>query len=765
MQHRIPPGGGFGSLRASAEAFAAHGLVAATLVFCTLLTIFSLWVCRALDARWRLAPGSLRSATAPLIWGAAVPAASLVLDAAFFWSSAPPLAALGLGLGALLSWRRFGRLELQGAAGGRDPSRALLAGLAVALPLVLLLAGWSPPSGDEPNYLTVAHSLVTDGDLDLSDDYRDLVYAPYHPAVLSPHYRPGSASGSRYSMHGIGLPLIIAPAYALGRMFGPGAMVALPRATLLLLYGVFAWVLYGFVSEVSSPRAARYGTAATTLLAPLLFAPLFLFSETPAMLLLLVAFRGLSKAETAAGRHGWALAALPFMGVKYIPVAGAIFLVGVWAAQPERRLRRALRCGTPLAAGLLLHALLTWRLYGSLSPAAIYLGAGDQAGAPALGGDWVAYIAAWPAATATAIGYLLDQKEGLLAYGPHFLLSLVGLAWFARHRSKLLVSLGLVVAAYVGPYALSQQLGGQGPPVRPLMALLWVLAPALGVALAMATGGRVYGALRGALLALSASLTLAYAAQPQLLPHDYPVRASRLLQNYSPHGSGWWRLFPQWVNIEDPNWMITGLWTSAVALLAAALWRHGWRLGGADGLAAPAARSDEGVRQVDWKAAVVVFGVAGALVLLHHAVVVRTDRHRPTSMDSGLVAWVAEELPPVAYAEAGGVWGKPGRPVDFLITYEAPLASLDVSLRVLVPADVYAVVQGARMDGSAAPGADEVARLRPGPGRADGRRHAYHVRLWAGDGAAPADLVGGEDERYLGVFFQVLARGGREGAR
>ena len=64
----------------------------------------------------------------------------------------------------------------------------------------------------------------------------------------------------------------------------------------------------------------------------------------------------------------------------------------------------------------------------------------------------------------------------------------MGLAWLARQRAKLLVSLGLVVAAYVGPYALSQQLGGQGPPVRPMLAILWVLAPALGVALA---GGEV----------------------------------------------------------------------------------------------------------------------------------------------------------------------------------------------------------------------------------------------------------------------------------
>ena len=125
----------------------------------------------------------------------------------------------------------------------------------------------------------------------------------------------------------------------------------------------------------------------------------------------------------------------------------------------EARAGRVWRSGAPLAGGLLLHALFTWALYGSFSPMAVYLGAGPQDGAPALGGDWSAYVAAWPGAVATAIGYLLDQKDGLLAYGPHFLLALVGLGWLWRRKRGLVVMLALVAASYVGPYALSQQLG------------------------------------------------------------------------------------------------------------------------------------------------------------------------------------------------------------------------------------------------------------------------------------------------------------------
>ncbi|MGD8331425.1 MAG: hypothetical protein PVJ49_18475, partial [Acidobacteriota bacterium] len=450
----------------------------------------SWWVAR----RRRHSAAALRGATVPLLWGAALPALALPLDAFSFWPTAAPLTALGLGVGTVAAVHRVGglceqipadRIVAEGATreaigaeglrGARDGWRVGLAAAASAVPVVLLIAGWSPPSGDEPNYLLVARSLVVDHDLDLADDFAGRAYASFHPAVLSPHYRPGLREGSRYSMHGVGLPLLIAPAYALGRSLEPslpGAEVALPRTTLILLYGLFAWLLYGFIEETAGRRAARWGTAATVMLAPLLFAPLFLFAEIPAMLLALFAFRALTRPDGDCVVAGVALALLPFFGVKYIPLAGALWLVGV-AAPSSPRWRRALVAGVPLAVGLALHALLTWRLYGSLSPAAIYLGAGEQAGAPALGGDWGAYLAAWPAALATALGYFLDQKEGLLAYGPHFLLCAAGFAWLWRRDRRMVLSLSLVAAAYVGPYALSQQLGGQGPPVRPLMAVLW----------------------------------------------------------------------------------------------------------------------------------------------------------------------------------------------------------------------------------------------------------------------------------------------------
>ena len=109
----------------------------------------------------------------------------------------------------------------------------------------------------------------------------------------------------------------------------------------------------------------------------------------------------------------------------------------------------------------------------------------------------------------------------------------------------------------------------------------------------------------------------------------------------------------------------------------------------------------------------------------------------------------------MAWAEAGGLWATPGTVVDFVLTTSEPLDTLDVSLRVLVRADVAASVQGASFGGPAEPGANQRARLEIGRGRGDGAGYAYHGRLFATRGAAPADLQGGADERYLGVFFEI----------
>jgi hypothetical protein len=110
--------------------------------------------------------------------------------------------------------------------------------------------------------------------------------------------------------------------------------------------------------------------------------------------------------------------------------------------------------------------------------------------ATAAGNDLVAYVSDPVGALTTAIGYFMDQREGLLFYAPHYLLAIAGFAWLLKRRRQDALALALVFAALVGPYALSQEIGHWAPPARLLTGVLWTLALPMGVALVLPVGGR-----------------------------------------------------------------------------------------------------------------------------------------------------------------------------------------------------------------------------------------------------------------------------------
>jgi hypothetical protein len=725
-------------------------------LFCTLF-FAATWVLasRLIARSYDLQVVAVESALAPLLWGLGLPLVATILDMGAFWCSAPPLAALGLGLGSTTAAYSLARVLSPASSSGRENragewDRLLIVAAAVVIPLVLL-PSWSRPGGDEPHYLVTAHSIWYDGSLDLADDYAARVYEPFHPDALAPHTKPGRDPDSRFTMHGIGLPLLVLPAYLAGRQMGGGEWsVALPRALLIGLYGVFAWSLFGLIAETAGRRAARAGTSATVLLAPLVFAPLHLFPAVPAMLLSCAGYRGVRSA-----RDPWrlflsatALAVLPWIGVKFIPLAATIIVVGLLRRASIGRPTRALVTASPLLVSLVGHAVLMWVLYGTFSPASAYLGApAASATVPALGANWGAYLGAWPGALATIVGYLLDQKEGLLAYGPHFLLASAGIPWLWRQRRTDLLALAAMLLAYVGPYALSQQLSGQGPPVRPLLAILWTLSPALGVALALCgRASRVFTSARGILLALAACLTMVYASRPELLPHDYPVKSSRLLRAYAPHGADWWHFFPQWVNVDEARWGVAFFWALVACVAVAALVRAGSRL--------PLRAAQTDARPpVGWLSAVATMVLLCGLVLVHHSAIVVTGLHRGTVMKSGLTAWILDESPVHTWGEAEGIWTRPGRAGTLVFTSDEAIEEAEVRLGSLVETDVELDLHGARVRGKARPDEPLSANLHLQRGWRTRDGYAYHCRLLAEKGISPALRGDSRDERYLGVFL------------
>src|SRR5512134_2607654 len=86
--------------------------------------------------------------------------------------------------------------------------------------------------GDEPHYLMVAESLIHDRDLDLTRDYVEGRYRAFHSEPLEPHFRVRGRGGEIYSVHAIGLSLLVLPAYALFGHAGASLFMAFLAALL-----------------------------------------------------------------------------------------------------------------------------------------------------------------------------------------------------------------------------------------------------------------------------------------------------------------------------------------------------------------------------------------------------------------------------------------------------------------------------------------------------------------------------------------------------
>lgn len=94
-------------------------------------------------------------------------------------------------------------------------------------------------SGDEPHYVMMADSLVKDHDLNLKNDYelnRSKTY--FVGGGLYPHNSPRieESSNKWYSIHTVGLPIIIAVPYGLFGVIGARLWLMLLQLTLVVLF-------------------------------------------------------------------------------------------------------------------------------------------------------------------------------------------------------------------------------------------------------------------------------------------------------------------------------------------------------------------------------------------------------------------------------------------------------------------------------------------------------------------------------------------------
>ncbi|HET9495693.1 MAG TPA: glycosyltransferase family 39 protein, partial [Chloroflexia bacterium] len=444
-------------------------------------------------------------------------------------------------------------------------------GWAVFLVTLAVLAAFTPRmaqyldpvSGDEPFYLMTAISIIEDRDINecnnyiaqdearfypsfysfdgqqawaaFPEDWRGWRGAPYplppHPAMISPASRQCASiyraypvnydnpDGELYSKHGLGMSLLVLPAYAIGDRLGVifflNAMGALLAAMVYLLArestgrvlpGVLTWAAFAFT-------------------VPFMPYSYLIFPELPAAVFVIYAFRRIRLMDNnflQTSLVGYSIAFLPWLHYRFAPICLGLALYYIVQDRRHREPRRAARYTAlllpPVVSAGLLAAFFMHR-YGMPFPnPADHAGINDVAGT--LRG---------------LVGLFLDQQWGLFVASPVFILALVGLLLMGTRSEarRDLLWLGLIGLPYVLVVANYAQWWGEWcPPARYLTSVLPLAALPFAYALSNIKSAAYLG-VYGALLLLSLLTMWGFIVQPQWM-FNQPTGKANLFVNGLP---------------------------------------------------------------------------------------------------------------------------------------------------------------------------------------------------------------------------------------
>ena len=369
--------------------------------------------------------------------------------------------------------------------GGRSPSaeseRDLRWPMVAVAALTLLVALLSldaratygaRTSADEPQYLLTALSLGEDLDLDISDEIDAEAYLPFHEIALNPQTIELDDAGQRISPHDPLLPVLLAMPMRLGGWVGAKATLAVIAA---LTAAMTLWVAVRRFR--ADPRVAAPVVASSFVAPPLTSYATQVYPELPAGLCVVVAVGALTGRldRRAVVLVAAAVVALPWLAVKYAPVALVLAVALLWQLRARDR-RHALLAASGLAVAGVVYLLVHQRIYGGWT---VYA-AGDHFvdGELLVVGNDPNYLAR----SRRLVGLLVDRGFGLGAWTPSLLVIPAALTAVVRLRVRgatLLVATVLVGWAIATWVALTMQ--GWWWPGRQVVVVLPVAVVAITV--------------------------------------------------------------------------------------------------------------------------------------------------------------------------------------------------------------------------------------------------------------------------------------------
>jgi hypothetical protein len=318
------------------------------------------------------------------------------------------------------------------------------------------------PNGDEPHYLVITQSLLNDGDLQIENNHARGDYRRYFRGNLSPDFLRRGTNGQIYSIHAPGLPVVVAPAFALFGYHGVVVWLSLLASLGSALLWRASYQLTGSIT------AAWFGWGAGALTVPFFFQAFAVYPDSLAATLVLFAVMPFLSPQPVMPVKRWlgvgsVLAVLPWLHTRFAVLSGAIALVLLLRLLrlPECRSRVAALLAVPVVSALAWFAYFR-TIYGTFNPSAPY--GGDTQSNPSN------ILNGLPA-------LLFDQQFGILPYAPVYGVCLAGLFVLLRRRPRV----GWELLTITVPYLLVASMfqlwwGGTVSPARLAVPVLPLLA-------------------------------------------------------------------------------------------------------------------------------------------------------------------------------------------------------------------------------------------------------------------------------------------------
>ncbi|MGE3511312.1 MAG: hypothetical protein AB7N65_20775 [Vicinamibacterales bacterium] len=461
----------------------------------------------------------------------------------------------GVALGAVVlrAWPQSREWWAGTDAGWPNRRTAFVVSLLLYAGLGLYATATTSLGGDEPHYLVITHSLLTDGDLQIENNHTRGHYRAFYGGELRPDYLRRGTNQQIYSIHAPGLPVLLLPGYA-----------AAGRTGAVLTVGVFgalaALAVFDLAAAIAGAKVAWIVWACVSLTVPFLPHAWSLYPEMAgaaivAWAMLWAASRAPVPPITWVGR-GICLAWLPWLHTKFSILLAALVVVLAWRLRREWKNAAALVCPIALSGAAWLGFFYV--VYGTLDPQVPY-------------GSYTAQFLRFGNIPRSVLGLFLDQKFGLIVYAPVYLLVISGL-WVGRRDSRWrsLMWAGLLTGMVfvLSSARMYMWWGGSSAPARFLVPLLPLLVPAMTAGVAHATRA----AASMWLLAVGASLSVGGAAIAGThgswlysAPHGV-ARMLELVQGSAP-------LTAALPSFTEADWQtpLRLLWPWVVAILAASL--------------------------------------------------------------------------------------------------------------------------------------------------------------------------------------------------